>query len=108
MTMLLVPSTNSFPAYTETVTLDGITYVLRFYFTIRTNQWNFDISDQNGNLLIGGQAVLPGYPLNWRKAQRLPGPTGIFYVVDETGQQRTPDRQELGDEINIYYQPSGI
>ena len=102
---LLIPTRNDLPDYTQQVTLDGTLYTLHFRFNLRMNRWILEIWDGPYiNLLVGNLLLSPSYPLNYRFAQKWPGPPGILILQDETGQNRVPTRTMLGvDGINLYY-----
>jgi hypothetical protein len=107
MTAQKIPVTNTPLNYKMSIALDGTVYTLVFYFNDRTNTWTMDLQDVNGIPLVDNIVLVPKYPLNYRSvAGRVPGaPPGIFFLLDESGQDRTPDNTNLGNGINLYYEP---
>lgn len=105
---VVIPVTNEEPCYVMKVSLDGTIYQLRFYFNDRMGFWFMDILDQSGNEVLSELPMFTDYPLNWREAQRIPGtPPGIFYVIDETGQNNLPTRDNFGADVKLYYLQAG-
>lgn len=108
LSFVQIPVTSVAAAYLMKVPLDGSVFQLLFYFNDRLGEWEMDVQDQNGNPLATSIPMLPDYPLNWSLAQRFPAlPRGLFYLVDGTGQDRTPGRNAFGGDISLEYLQAG-
>lgn len=44
--------------YEYPVSLQGNSYILRFYFNERLHEWYFDVTDDTGNKLIAGRRLV--------------------------------------------------
>lgn len=107
MSALLIPTTPTPSNYSMSIQLDGTNYILVFSYNDRTSTWEMQVQDANGNPLVSNVPMVPNYPLNYRMALgQIPGmPPGMFVVLDDTGQNRTPDNTNFGQGVNLYYEP---
>jgi hypothetical protein len=104
MTYLEIPTRSDVYSYTETVTLDAVSYVLSFRYNSRMARWIFSISTTDGIALLAGIPLLPSYPLTDRFIGRIEGlPAGQFVLIDETGAERVPGIDDLGKDIKLIY-----
>jgi hypothetical protein len=101
---LVIPVTNAAPSYKIKVNLSGVLYTLQFHFTDRMGVWMMDILDSSGNPIVLSIVLTTGYPIGYRYAERIPNfPDGVFYVVDETGQDQMPNLENFGNGVNLYF-----
>jgi hypothetical protein len=63
------------PFYSELVDLDETTYSLTFRWNDREEAWYFDIAEQDGTVIVGGQKLVPYINLTqrWADARIPPG-----------------------------------
>ncbi len=99
-----IPVRRDLGSFTESVTLDGILFLLTFHFNGRIARWVMDIADADDNLLRGGIPMQPDFPLTYKHVRRIDGfPPGQFFIIDETGRQRPPDRETFGKDVKLVY-----
>lgn len=95
--------TNNLPSYTETVTLDGIAYILRFDWNSRDETWRMSIATAGGENIVVGLKVLPGVNMTARfKDTRLPT-TGSFVCFNIKDSVNPPGRNDLVEEVQIWF-----
>lgn len=64
MSEVVIPlPTTEEPAITQTVSLDGQSYVLGFDWNSRTDRWTFSMSSEDGTVIINGAALVLGIDL---------------------------------------------
>ena len=103
MATIEMPVRNDLPSYTFKQELEGSVFTFEFRFNVRFDCWIMDISDETGdNALILGTPVQTEVDILSRFIfAELP--PGQFVVLDETGQQRNPDRDNFGIEVKLFY-----
>ena len=88
--------------YEYSIALQGVSYRLRLYYSDRTTKWSIDISLEEGDALIQGEALLP-YKLNL--AGRIESLVGFFWLepisIDDNETFLHPDL--LFKYFNLYY-----
>lgn len=65
------------PDYFYTVSLERVSYQLRFYYNERMEQWMMDLRYANGDPIVLGEALVAKYPLFGDYLTEL---TGIFWL----------------------------
>lgn len=98
--MVIIPNSD-FPAYTETLTLDGFLYVFTFVWNTRETAWFMSISRDNVDLLYGIK-VVDNYELIGRFTN-LSLPPGLIMALDLENINRNPGRDELGSVVKLVY-----
>jgi len=95
MAVIEMPVRADLPAFTFKQDLEGTVFTFDFRFNVRFNNWIMDISDEQGNPIILGTPVQTDVDILSRFI--FDGlPPGQFVVIDETGAQRNPDRENFG------------
>ena len=108
MAYLEVPLRTDIYAYTQKTAIEGVVYTLGLKYNSRMGRWVLDIMDAAGEMLLSGIKMLINYPMTRRFIGRIEGlPEGHFIIVDETGQERNPGRDDLGDDIKLIYVETG-
>jgi len=108
MAYLEVPLRSGVYSYTQKTTIESVVYTLGLRYNARMERWVVDIMDAAGNMLLAGVKLLINLPLTRRFVGTLEGfPEGQFMIVDETGQERNPTRDDLGDDIKLIYVETG-
>lgn len=101
MAILKIPTSQTLPDYTETVTLDGTRYDIRFIWNQREEYWYFTIST-NDELVIGSTKIVPNWPL-LRREKDTDTPPGIIYAFDTTGNNGHIGFEDLGTKFILLY-----
>lgn len=63
--------------YDCSVALEGVSYIIRLYYSDRTQKWSIDISEEGGDFLIQGEALLP---FKMSIMDRIPALSGFFWL----------------------------
>ena len=101
-----MPVRSDLPAYKFQLDLEQILYTFTFRYNERMDRWIMDIADENEDDLLLGTVVLTEWPLIQRfKDDRLP--PGEFMAIDESGEFKYPGREELGNDVKLFYIESG-
>lgn len=98
--MIIIPNSD-FPAYVETITLDGFLYVFGFTWNTREGAWFMSISRDNEPLLYNIK-VVDNYELIERFTN-LALPPGLIMTLDIENINRNPGRDELGSAVKVAY-----
>lgn len=105
MAILEIPIRSDIPAYSFPITLEGTVFIFHFRFNERMDRWIWDVNDVNDDPIVNGVPLLYGLPLLDRyKSNSLP--LGRFVLTDETGDERNPSREDLGDDFKLLYRES--
>jgi hypothetical protein len=94
-------------AFSESVTLDRNEYTLSFYWNTRGEFWSMNIADANGATIITGIRLVINYPLRLQHPQ-LALPPGEFVVVDPSGSNEEPGRDDFTGNRNLELQYLGV
>jgi hypothetical protein len=110
MATLELPTRVGPTPYNYVVKLDGVDYMLDYYFNPRLaggkGQWMIGLFDAQSNLLVGHVAVVATWPLfNRFKANGVP--PGTIFCFDTSGQNKDPGQFDLGDRCRIFYIEAG-
>ncbi len=110
MALLEIPTRNDLPCWEQQVVLDGIPFILQFYFNPRMNdgagKWMLSISDQNRNLLVAPVPITTAWGLFDRFIELINLP-GTIFAFDTSGQNTDPGQFELGDRVRLLYLEAG-
>jgi len=98
--MLIIPNSD-FPAYIETLTLDGFVYVFGFTWNTREGAWFMSISRDDEPLLYNIK-VVDAFSLIDRFTNLLL-PPGAIMTLDIENINRNPGRDELGSAVKLVY-----
>jgi hypothetical protein len=89
--------------YQLRVELDGVMFLLDFRWNARQATWKLSVSNEDGDLLVSGIAVISNRALLARY-RTLPGmPRGELFAADFTGTIDVPDYTQLGEEVSLLY-----
>jgi len=102
MAALELPVRSDVKSYTFTVELDGTLYTLRFKYNDRTELWTMDIADAINNDILNGVRLLTNIALIDVVKEGIP--PGEFILIDETGEDRNPGENDLGNDVKLIYQ----
>lgn len=87
MSILIIP-TFSDPSYSQTTTLEGISYTLQFDFNQRAYSWYMSIADADGVDIYNGVKLVCGFSL-LKKCKDPRAPPGVLVIIS-TAQDQTP------------------
>lgn len=104
MTYIEIPLRTDLYSYFQNVVIDDVVYKMEIRYNGRMERWFMSLSDASGNALLAGIPLLPGYPLTEKFRGCIENfPAGQFVIVDETEAERTPTRDNLGEDIKLIY-----
>lgn len=103
MAVIEMPIRADLPAYTFKQELEGTVYTFEFRYNERFACWIMDISDETGDkpIVLGTPVQTDVDILSRFIIAELP--PGQFIILDETGSQRNPDRENFGVEVKLFY-----
>lgn len=102
MAIFELPVRSDLPAFSFKAELDLVVYTFDFRFNERFDCWVMDVSSETGDPILMGIPVQTEVDITSRFLdERLP--PGQFVVLDETGNQRDPDRISFGNEVKLFY-----
>lgn len=103
MSIKEIPVRNDFPAYSFSIDLDGVNYILSFKHNSRMDKWVMSIADSEGVAIVEGLAILTNVPLTQGLTiDRLP--PGKFIAIDETGNNENPNEENFGTNVKLLYE----
>lgn len=105
MALLEITTNSDSENYDFEIDLEGTVYTLEFAYNKRRDLWNMSIIDLSENILLASIPLLVDIPLTDQYVnEELP--PGRFILLDETGEQRDPGRNDLGETIKLFYEES--
>lgn len=105
MAYLQIPVRTDLPAYSFSITLEGVVYILSFEWNDRGSFWTMDIQDQDENYLVAGVRVVNNQDLLGR-FRNTALPAGTFYLLDTTGKVDDPKVDNFGTVVLLFYRES--
>jgi hypothetical protein len=100
--MFEIPLTNESSYFDLNFDLEDTRYTLGFAWNIRMNKWFMSISTADGTPILMGQPVFVSWDMFSRfKDQRLP--RGGFLFFDSSGANLDPERDDLGQRVQLFY-----
>lgn len=103
--MLFIPLISTESNYERIVTLNGVDFILRFFWNDRAGGWFLTIRDSAGNDLITAQRLVAHYPFAYHAT--IEGtPAGQLWVVDSDG-KGDPGLRDLGIRVHLMYEEAG-
>jgi len=103
--LLQIPVDNTLYSQQFTITLEGTLYTMHIYWVDRDGRWYMDLSDGNGNLIVGGVALVLAIDL-LGKFNEAAIPPGMFYMFDTTGTNTEASLTNFGQSVLLYYMES--
>jgi len=99
------------PDSVQRLIIEGTEYQLRWRWLARAARWALDLSDAEGNLLAGGIAVVPAWPLLAAVRAGRPAPqfpAGEIFILDPRERPEPPTLEGLGrSPSQIVYAAAG-
>lgn len=88
--------------YEYSVDLEGSTYSFRIHYSDRTEKWSIDVSLEDGEVMIQGEALLPYTNVIFNKVSGLSGFIWLEAVsLDDNETMINPER--IDKYFNLYY-----
>ena len=100
--IVVIPTSTRESWYQETVTLDGVDFVLTCAWCERERRWYLDIATADGTVLRSGIKIVADRPLTQRMTDDL-RPLGELWCLDWTGLDGDPDLRDLGARCALLY-----
>ena len=102
MADLVIPTRFDLPSYEYQLELEGTLYTFTFNYNRRLDRWFMNIGDEVNNPIVSGIKIIVNYDLLDRyKNSKLP--PGQFIAIDESGENKTPGREDLGNDVKLFY-----
>lgn len=101
--MLQIPIKVTSPDFSFPIELDGSTWVLRFRWNHRMEQWRMDVFDAEGNALVRSVGVVIDTPLLNRFAYLGNLPSGILAARDTSGGRLDATYEDFGTRVQLFY-----
>lgn len=98
----VIPVDTDIPWYFYRISISSTVYTLRLRFNSRMKRWILDIADAQNGSLITSLPLLVARNLNSRFVETNL-PVGIFFCVDNTGQDNQPTRFSFGLTHSLLY-----
>jgi hypothetical protein len=97
-----IPTSTTLSNYSINVELDGVEYILKYFYNSREDAWYYDILDVGGSVIHHGIKAVSNFPM-LRLSSDLRGPPGELMAIDttETGIEAT--RENLGTDVSFVY-----
>lgn len=102
---LEIPLRNDIPSYEFKTELESVLYTFSVRWNERMATWIMDIGNDQGEPIICGIPLLTSVNMLAPFNNELL-PPGIFVMYDESGEEKNPDRSNLGVNIKLLYQES--
>lgn len=100
--MVVIPTRSDSPSFVETVSIGDTTYRLAFSWNEREGFWYMDISTDDDDPILLGLKLVANWELMRRFAdERLPD--GQILVLDQSGRDEDPGRNDLGDRVILVF-----
>lgn len=103
--MIIIDISNITPRFTQSVDLDGVSFLLSFEWNDRDSTWSLNVANSEAVPLVSGVGLRVGLPLlnQYRGVAGLPA--GALEVIDTSGADLDPGFADLGDRVQLAYTP---
>lgn len=105
MSFFRVPLRNDLPFYSFRDTFSGVVYTLQLKYNTRMQRWILDLQDPAGNPILAGLVLVTRRSLTAQYGT-YGVPPGIFFVVDNTGNDAQPTQFSFGNTHDLIYSDS--
>lgn len=100
---LKIPIKVTSPDFSFPIELDGATWIFRFRWNHRMEQWRMDVFDAEGNALVRSVGVVINTPLLNRFAYMGNLPPGVLMALDNSGQTLDATYDDFGTRVELFY-----
>jgi len=105
MALIKIPIRSDLPAFNERIELEGVIYNLDIRYNERMDRWAMDILTEEEIPIVSGLLLLTNVPL-LDQLTVADLPPGDFIMLDRANLQRDASADNLGEDINLFYQES--
>ena len=102
MALKRIPVRNDLPAYSMRIELSGEIFALNFRYNQRSTRWIMDILTEDETPILEGVLLRVDVPLLSQYFDESL-PEGDFIVLDRSNLGREPNRDNFGDELELFY-----
>lgn len=103
MTISVVDTSQQLFDYRQRVSLDDVSFELRFRWNTRMRAWFVDIADEDGVVLVYARRCIIEWTL-LRQSRHLAGiPPGEFVNIDTTNRDVPPIENDFGTRVLMMY-----
>lgn len=104
MAFLKIPIDAVQPYHEFNITLDEVTFIMKFSYNFRSNRWSMAIKDEENNVIVAGVPLVLGASLlaPYYYLENLP--KGKFFVIDVNGDNTEPTKDSFGNTHELFYQ----
>lgn len=103
MAVTIVPTQPNTPRFSERVSLDGTTFLLRFRWNTRLSAWFMDVFDDAELPIVYARRIVIDWPLLRQTRYRDDGPAGEVLAYDTTNRDVRPLLDDLGVRVLLGY-----
>lgn len=105
MAYLEMPIRSDIPAYFFQIALEKVFYNFDFNWNDRGQYWVMSISDQQEVAIISGIKLVTGIDI-LEKYKKVGMPLGSFFILDTTGKNTDPNKDNFGVTHFLIYRES--
>jgi hypothetical protein len=102
MAILEIPIDATLNKFTQSMTLDGVTYGMDFFYNSRMELWTMTLKDVDDTILLAGIPLQTELHLT-KDYAHLSIPKGEVFLVDTEGNQKDAGTDDFGDTIKLLY-----
>lgn len=102
MSILQIPVNSTQAAFEQTITLEGINYLMRIYWNTRDEAWYLDLFLTDDTPVICGLKLVVNYDFTGFYVQENV-PPGMFMLYDDTNSEVPCGREDLGNRCILIY-----
>ena len=95
-----IPIKTNFYNFSQTVSLGGLFFSLRFTYIDRAESYVMDILDSSGNLLEAGLPCVTDVQLNRRILSKM---SGVLFFQSTDKSISEANRTSLGTKVKLFY-----
>lgn len=103
MTVSVIDTSQQLFDYRERVSLDDVSFELRFRWNTRMQAWFVDVFDEDGGIIVYGRRCVIEWPL-FRQSRHLAAiPDGDMMCIDTTQRDVPPTQFDFGLRVLLLY-----
>lgn len=103
MAVTVVDTSQRLQDYRQRVSLDGVTFELRFRFNTRVRSWYVDVFDEDRNIIVHARRCVINWTLLRQSSHKEGIPAGEFIVIDTTQRDAAPIEDDFGTRVLMTY-----
>lgn len=102
MSTFIIPTSQNLPFYSQSVILDGQTFITQFKWNDRDSAWYFSLYTEAGEGIVVGSRICVETPL-LRRVSSESAPLGEIIAHDTLNTDVDPAFEELGTRVIMLY-----